>query len=243
MKNFLLIPLALIGAASLSSAAITLTNSLSAESAGTANGANVEITVTGFDLTGGNTVAVFFTAENSSAFTATFDGVAMNVVQAFDGDRFLAGVAYLINPTASVGDIVINATNSGTNRLSNGYSVISLADVASLAGSAIRTSNGTLSYTTALDGGYVLGASVNNSYNGSTLPSVSGRPSAFFNQAVDSNATVLHARGDVPTAGAYSDTYGGGILAAATVAFNPVPEPSAALLSALGFLALLRRRR
>jgi len=52
--------------------------------------------------------------------------------------------------------------------------------------------------------------------------------------------------GDVATAGSYGDVYtsdGGAVTTAVTVAFNAIPEPSTALLGAIGFLALLRRRR
>lgn len=232
----------------LSSAAITLTQSLSVAADRTANGADTTDTVTGWDLTAGtavaNTIAVYFTAENANSFSATFAGQSMTVAQVFDGDRFVAGIAYLVNPTATVGDVVINATNSGTSRLSHAYSVVSLSGVGSVAGTDSRISNGDLSYTTIADGGYVLGVAVNNSFDGGTLPSVSGNPDVnLFQQAVDGNASMLHAHGDVATAGLYSDTYTGSIEGAATVAFNPIPEPTTALLGGLGMLCLLRRRR
>ena len=181
----------------------------------------MSVTETAWSLTGGNAIAVYFTAENGQSFSASFGGQDLTVVEAFDGDRFHAGIAYLINPNVTEGDVVINATNSGGARLSHAYSILSLSGVDSVAALDTRTSSGDLSYTTATDGGYVLAAALNNSFSGATLPVVSGNPTVTMLQTnVDGNASMLHAHGAVATAGTYSDSYSGGIEAAATVAFN-----------------------
>lgn len=71
----------------------------------------------------------------------------------------------------------------------------------------------------ALDLGEVLGAAVNNSYNGSTLPAVSGNPDLIIlQQAVDGNASVLQAHGDVATAGTEFSSLGSGGTRASRVA-------------------------
>lgn len=234
---------AFMSVTSVTNAAIVLTNDFSAAAARTANGANTTDTIANWSLVGGNTVAVLFTAENSDTFTATFGGQSMDVVFATDGNRHLSGIAYLINPTVSIGNVVISANNNGTNRLSHAYSVVSLSGVGSVAGTAIRSSNGTLSYTTTDDGGYVLGAATNGNHSG-PVPTFSGNVDlALFSAPVDGNYSGIHVVGDVETAGNYSDTYGGGINSAITVAFDAIPEPSSALLGGLGLLALLRRRR
>lgn len=200
---------------------VAVTNSKTVEGARTGNGDDVSITEPAWSLTGGNAVAVYFTAENGQTFTASFGGQEMTVVEMFDGDRFVVGVAYLINPNVTEGDVIIDAVNSGSSRLSHAYSILSLSGVGSVAATDTRTSNGDLTYTTATDGGYVLGAAINNSFNGSTLPTVSGNPSVTMLQTnVDGNASMLHAHGAVADVGSYTDSYSGGIETAATVAFN-----------------------
>lgn len=229
---------------STNAATITVTDSIAAASAGTPNGADVTVTVSSWGLDGGNAVVALFGAENSDGITtATFGGEAMSVVNVFDGTRFLASFAYLINPTLSTGDVVINANNNTGTRLSNAYSVFSLSNVGSFADSATRTSTGSLSYTTVADGGYVFLAGVNNNWNGSA-PSVTATNAdlTIFSAAVDGNQSTVFAHGDVPLAGTFSESISS-LSASGVIAFEAVPEPSSALLIGFGGVALLLRRR
>jgi hypothetical protein len=230
---------------STNAATITVTDSIAAASAGTPNGADVTVTVSSWGLDGGNAVVALFGAENSDGITATFGGEAMSVVNVFNGDIFLASFAYLINPTASTGDVVINANNNTSARLSNAYSVFSLSNVGSFADSATRTSTGSLSYTTVADGGYVFLAGVNNNFNG-PAPSVTATNAdlTIFSAAVDGNQSTVFAHGDVPLAGTFSESIAGSnFRVAGVIAFDAVPEPSSALLIGFGGVALLLHRR
>jgi hypothetical protein len=207
---------------------------------------NLSRTISGWNLNGGNAVAVMFGAENGDDLSATFAGESMTVVEVHDGDRHYAAIAYLIDPVASTGDIVINATRPAS-RISHAFSIVSLSNVGAVAGSQTRTNNGGLGYTTTLDGGYVLGSAENNSYNYGSPITVSGNPDVkMVDQAVDGNCTILQVHGDVGTAGSYTDNYSGSVEAAATVAFDPIPEPSTLCLATLGLLGLIgfgRRRK
>ncbi|MBT8038429.1 MAG: PEP-CTERM sorting domain-containing protein [Verrucomicrobiae bacterium] len=171
----------------------------------------------------------------------------MTVVNNFDGDKFISSYAYLINPIASTGDVVINANENMGARLSNAYAVFSLANVAAVADSDARTSNGSLGYTTPTDGGYVFVAGVNNDYNG-PAPTLTATNAdlTIFSAAVDGNQSTIFAHGDVATAGTFSETLSGGtaLEAGSLVAFEAVvPEPSTTALLGLGGLALILRRR
>lgn len=224
---------------------ITVTDSIAAASPRTANGADVTITESGWGLDGGNAVVAMFAAENSDGITATFASEPMDVIQIFDGNRFVASIAYLINPVASTGDVVINANNSGSQRLSNAYAIFSLANVGSIAGSQTRIDNGDLDYTTSLDGGYVFVAVVNNNFSG-PAPTVSGgnANTDIFSQAVDGNQSTTFAIGDVPIAGSYTENVNGGVEAATLVAFIPIiPEPASLTLLGLGGLLIASRPR
>jgi len=202
-------------------AQISVTASEAVAGARLPNGSDLSVTIPGWDLNGGNAIVVLFSAEGAGEFSAVFAGEELTVIGAFSGERHYSGIAYLLDPSATVGDVVIDAVNAGGSRMSHAYSVVSLANVGALAGSDVRTSNGDLSYTTIQDGGYVLGSGVNNSFNYSPPVTVSGNPDVdLINQAVDGNCTVLHVHGEVSETGSYDDFYSGSLLAAATVAFE-----------------------
>lgn len=227
-----------------SSAAITVT-AFSSAAGPRINSANINDTIaTDWDLGTSNTIAVYLGTENSTGgtFTATFAGQAMTVIQVVGGaNNHISGIAYLINPTVTIGDVVIQATHNGSGRHSYAWGVVSLRGVDSVAGTDARTTNGNLSYTIGLNGGFALGAATNNNFNG-PAPTITGNPSTdLFNSAFDGNASARFAYGTAPV-GSSSDAYSG-LNSAVTVAFNAVPEPTTALLGGLGMLFLLRRRR
>ncbi|SDG39960.1 PA14 domain-containing protein [Psychroflexus sediminis] len=185
-------------------------------------------TIPNFNLNGGNTVAVLFSAEGTNSFTATYDGQPMTIVNT-SISRFYSGIAYLINPTSSSGDIQIQSPFSeGGTRLSSVYSVIALSNVDAIAGTDTDATSGnnrstSLSYSTSLNGSYVLGAAGNNNFNG-PAPNIAGRPSLnLFSGASDGNHAVTHAHGPVPLSGTFTDNYDD-FRTATTIAFNATFE-------------------
>jgi hypothetical protein len=226
------------------SAAITVTGSTTVQGPRLANSTSWNPTTSDWSLSGGNAIAVFFTAENARSFSVTYGGEAMTVVgieNAGTSPHF-TGIAYLINPTVSLGDVVISAPFNGSGRLSAVYSIVSLANVGSVADSGTRLGNGAISYTTGTAGSYVLASAGNNNFSG-PAPTISGNPTVnLFSGANDGNHAAIHAHGVVAAGGSHSSTYGN-TLVGAVIAFDAVPEPAAALLGSLGMLMLLRRRR
>lgn len=243
-------------------AAITITNEPGHVSFGTGSstgdnligGARSTYTITNFALNGGNAVVLFFGAETSGGLTstqlsATYGGQAMTVVQTAGTSNQQSSIAYIINPSVSTGNIVASWVNSSESIIE----AIALSNVGSVVASISRDSTTasslSLNYTTALDGGFVVGSGNNNSFNGgaAAAPSNTGSnlDSLLFEGNVSANFATVFAYGDAFNAGTYTDTIGSSptALSAALVAFEAVPEPSAALLGGLGFLLLLRRRR
>lgn len=249
----------LLTATSTHAATIAITNEPGHTGFGT-GGSNIEgggarstHTITNFALNGGNAVVVFFGAEGpnngSVSLSATYGGQAMTVVQTVGTvdttDRWQASLAYIINPLVSTGDIVANWVSSSESIIE----AIALSNVGGVAGS-ISADNGNtlnLNYTTSFEGGFVVGAGVNNASSGTAGPNNTGNnlDSILFEGVVSGNFGTIFAYGDAFNAGTYTDTIGGtpNIESGALIAFNPIPEPSAALLGAIGSLLLLRRRR
>ena len=236
-----------------SQAAIMLEDSFSMKAARTGNGADTVDTVSSWGLDGGNAIAVYFTAENAAGVTMKYGTEDLTVIQVGNvGNNHRAAIGYLINPTASVADVVISATNSSGSRLSHAYSVLSLSGVGSASTELTRTGSGNLSYTTTMDGGYVMAASANNNFNGpaSSISDSGGNLDLFLeNGPVDGNYSAAHVHGDVPTAGSYTVTYGSGTLPAVVVAFDmasgtpQIPEPASLAMGLAGLGLMVARRR
>ena len=188
-----------------------------------------EITIEDWSLNGGNCVVAVFSAEWGVDFSASFGGQEMYLVESTNTNH-RAWIGYLINPSVSTGDLVMTVNRSGGNRISHAYAVFSLSGVGSVADSDTRTSNGTLGYTTELEGGHVIGVAINNNWNG-PAPTISGRPDqVLVSQAVDANCAILIAHGAIPDAGSYTDNYQGNVLAAATIALERRGPPAGTVL-------------
>jgi hypothetical protein len=232
--------------------AISVTNTGSST---TVDDGSTTATVPNWSLNGGNTAAVFFSAENNGdpqvdTLSVTYGGENMSIVQDTSGGRWSAAIAYLTNPAVSTGNLELSLadSSSGVEFL---YTPISLSNVGSVAASKAVDDGGGMDfdYTTAFNNGYVLGAATNNDFQGNNPPNVSGNPDIFeYNSNVSANFSTIHVHGDVPTAGSYTDTYNTSSQAAASVAFNPVPAPGSfvgglALLALAGGSSVMRRRR
>lgn len=175
-----------------------------------------------FDMNGGNLVALILTSEASTGapttnFYATFAGQNMTVGVWTNSGAQWAGIFYLLNPATTSGSFVIS---SDTNSSGFAYSAISLGNVNGVAAAGKAFAANTLkdnsavslAFTTATNGGFVLGAAVNNGFNsGSPVPSFNAGNKA--NQTllapviVNANDGHLHVYGPVAAAGAYSDIY------------------------------------
>lgn len=175
-------------------------------------------TSSSFDLSGGNAVALLVTSENSAvvgSLGATFAGQPMTLGVSANQANQWAGIFYLINLTNSSGTFEIT---SAANSSGLAYSAIALDNVDSVADfdAAANTStsgNVFLNYTVATNGGFVLGAVVNNGFNSVSAPAPifgSGNADQTLHgpELIPSGSSGhLHTYGDVPTAGTYNDVY------------------------------------
>jgi|GEM_PF-2580152 len=243
-KTFLAFVSATVMAVATSSAAITVTNTSANILEDTSNSGLYTNTITNWSLSGGNTVVVYFSGENTTGMTAKYGTQDMTVVQGQGGGNdWISAIAYIVNPTVSLADLAVSWTAGGNSE--NMITALSLSGVGSVAGSSsINAGNLSFSYTTTLAGGFVVGNATNNSFDFLSPPTVSSSnlDTNVFYSNISGNSSSLQTYGVIDTAGTYTDTYSNSLVGAG-VAFNPIPEPSAALLGALGFLALLRRRR
>jgi len=192
-----------------------------------------------FDLFGGNAVALLVTSENGAISTgmgASFAGQPMTLGVSANQANQWAGIFYLINPGITSGQFVIT-NNTGSSGLA--YSAIALDNVYGIADSDLAANtltSGTVSmdYTTATNGGFVLGAVVNNGFNSATAPAPSFSPANRADQVLHGPELIspggsghLHLYGDVPIAGTHSDIYtnrantGAQRNAYVTLAFDP----------------------
>lgn len=207
-------------------------------SAATVGADGVLFTSASFNMNGGNAVALLITTKGggSSARTVTFAGQPMNEVFIKDTSVGVqtAAIYYLINPPVTTGAFVCKLDASWATTVDYAYSAISLRNVYGLAGSNTATSTSsanttplTVSYTTTVNGGYVLGAAVNNDNTNTRKLSISsGNPDTnLLASSVIDTSSHFHTHGDIPAAGTYTDGYLGQYqrTAIATIAFQANP--------------------
>jgi rhamnogalacturonan endolyase len=168
-----------------------------------------------FNMNGGNVVVLLVTSENSATTTtigASFAGQPMiRGVSTNQGAQW-AGIFYLANPVTTSGTFEIT-NNVGSGGLA--YSAIALGNASSVVHTAAlantaSSGNFDLVYTTQAKGGFVFGAVVNNGFSASRPgPAyVSGEADQFlYPTTIVGSSGHLHAYGDVPAAGIYTNTY------------------------------------
>jgi hypothetical protein len=251
MKNFLLLPLAIIGltlgTVSHSSAAISL---LAGGSGSYATGAtavaNPRTVLTSFNASTASKIVLTLSDEDGSGDTVptgfSFGGVAMTLAVSHNNSIQQTKIYYLdasnplVGGTFGTGDLVVNGT--GTNDY--GVSWLFLSGTADGVGPTNISTTQSVSLTTVVNGSWVIASTANNNASGTPQSPLT----ALLNGDVGS-AGGGSGYAEIATAGAgtYSFTDGTGRPVTVAAAFAPIPEPSAALLGALGLLALLRRRR
>lgn len=225
-------------------AAITVTNSMA--SAGTTGGyrENVTHTISNWDLAGGNALVVLFGGDNTNEITATFAGQEMLVGNNYNNTGQLSSIAYIINPTATSGDIVINAERAFGNTIHSAYGIVSLSDVEQRGALSGRASTGNIAYNTLSEGAYVLGVSQSTTTHSTIRPSIVGHTDTeLFSDVVDNSFMATMAHGDVPIAGSHQIHMGYTSSSSLIISFEPVPEPSSLALVAFGGLLIARHRR
>ena len=123
-----------------------------------------------FNMAGGNAVALLVTLErlgSGDSISATFAGQPMTLgVSTSQGVQW-SGIFYLIGPATTSGQFVITTTGSGADCVYSAISLSNVGGIADFASVANTATGGTISLTTttAVDGGFVLGAAANNAFN------------------------------------------------------------------------------
>ncbi len=236
-------------------------------------------TLSNFNLDGGNALVVAISAETVgttfNSFSVSFGGTAVtSSVVAISGTtaKQAAGVFYLINPSTTVGDVVVTFNYSSALRSDASVSVFALSNVLGVTAGGTATATATasgplnLNYSGTTDGFMVM-AGVDNKFSGTAvLPLVSGNNVTGYSQrlgynfdtnpsaggAFNGSSAQAQAYGSIGATASFTTTYtpqGSGTStrnAAALVAFDPVaiPEPSTfAPLAGLGALGLAVLRR
>ena len=263
LRSFVLvisISVALIGNAQ---ADIALTNSgANSTFFNNLNGQTVDPGAISFDLMGGNALVVMLSSESIDQYSVSFNG--QNLIEAAHAENSGAsgpaapqdvGIFYLINPTSSSGNIMINGVSTTDGDAGLAYSYAALSSVASLAifdpmgHEGSNSGNIALEHTNEGNGGFVFTNAVNNASNLGNSPSyVSGLASnelqrTFISQGGSGH---LHHYGAVPVAGTFFETVNlpNSRDAFVVVGFNSVPEPtSCSLMGLLGCCLMVRRRR
>lgn len=218
-----------------------------------------------FSLGAGNALAVIVNSEagggsGTPAFSVSYAGTALtNSIFTNQGSQ-AAGIFWVINPTATSGDINVSLGTSSNAAVT----VLSLGNVGGVGDTAtgVSTSNAVmnLTYDAAANGLIVVGG-VDNTFNNSPAPVLGGANFSTYTQQLPNNfQTGVSSSGISQGYGAIGSD-GTGVVttfdpanttsstrnAAALVAFTAgaaVPEPaSLALLAAGGAMMLVRRRR
>lgn len=231
--------------ATLSNAAITMTNTSANFLEDDFDNGTYTNTISDWSLSGGNAVVVYFSGENTLAVTATYGGENMTVVETTgEVNDHVAAIAYIINPTASTADLDVTWAAQADSE--NMITALSLGGVGSVITSDTSAGNLSFNYTTTVDGGFVIGNATNNSFNFSSPPTVSSSnldTNPFYSN-ISGNSSSLQTYGVIDTAGTYTDTYSNSVVSSGVVfEAAAVPEPSATALLGLGGLALILRRR
>lgn len=210
-----------------------------------------------WDASSYDKLVVIATSENGNGgtngviSTMTYDGQAMTQVvfrAGSTGNITYNSIWYLDNPAAfhTTGTIA----TTGNNRLA--LTAFGLDGTATGAGSTVSVFGvySTNLSTTAPASFVIASLGMGGSGNNAVLAGVTAdSPLTFINSREFGTNWGGHAVGyaEVATAGAgtygFTDTTPTNDVSMIAVEFRAIPEPSAALLGALGFLALLRRRR
>jgi len=241
--------------------AVSLTNSDSVDFLG---GSTNSHSFSGFDLSGGNAVAVAVTFETVAGlgdYSISYGGEALTLAgSAIDtgAGAQTSAIFYLLNPASSVGDLTISVPP--WDRFA--ASVVALNNVGGVG--TIATAGGTtggetlsLNYS-ASAGDYLFAAAIDNSWGGSGIvPTFSGDNSTDAVELVGVSGSANpeggtgHYGSTIAADGTFASLVGTGgnssRNSAALLVFEDsgaaIPEPSVSLLGGLGLLALLRRRR
>lgn len=209
----------------------------------------VNQTIASWDLAGGNAVVLLISAINAENVTATFGGQAMTVVDALSvTQNGYSAIAYIIDPSSSIGDLVINmpydntfptGTNTGGyGHFGSVYSILSLSGVASAGAADIKElsrgdRNGTvMNHTTSSNNGFVVGVGSDTNWRTGTK-SVTGNCSNYLFQSSTATPTpgyynTVQAYGNVPVAATYGDIWYGELVSIVTLPLEakPVSNPS-----------------
>lgn len=243
MKFKIFLPLAIaglsLGTASVANAAISLVNS------GTSTGGSLPLTLlSGYDASTSSKIVVTISGEDgfgdSLPTGVSFGSDAFTLAITAENSIQQAWIYYLDASTAGgtfgTEDLVIDG--SGTDDFLASY--MFLSGTADGVGATNSASSQTISLTTTANDSFVVAAHANNG-NSATAQS----PLTVLADGDAGSAGGGSGYATVATAGTGSYSFTGGSSRPVTVAaeFTVVPEPSAALLGAIGSLLLLRRRR
>lgn len=218
-------------------------------------------TISGFNMSGGNFIAVMITGEklgtgtDHTAATVTYAGESLNSSLFVNQGGQFASISFLLSPVAASGDVVIglNGTASGAN---TAITILSLSNVASINSSDTWVSTDTASETwdyTGTANGFMMLAGIGNQ---TAVPTLSGDNTSGFTYTRQMTDTWPNASGvggttqgynAISVDGTYSTTMSFGASssrnAGALLSLNAVPEPASVAFVSLGLAGMLWRSR